>query len=137
MTHQIITMPYTVCGQPRYAIFSTGVNRWIASDMSAFQVTEYYATRAAEKARRDIKEQLDDIRRDPAEVYADFALTFEEANKDSVDAGGQDLVHCCRVIGTAPRQDPILGEIQVDVLCQQPRRHHQWIPCSGSIVIEE
>ncbi|HEV2175208.1 MAG TPA: hypothetical protein VGR71_16665 [Nitrospira sp.] len=44
---------------------------------------------------------------------------------------------CGKLIGTAPKQDPILGLIQEDVHCQQPRGHSQAVPCSASFIVEE
>lgn len=46
MTHQIIKQP-----DGKLAIFSHGVDSWIRGDMTAEDVGEYYASRAADNAR--------------------------------------------------------------------------------------
>lgn len=133
VTHQIIKQRRINESDPqRYAIFSTGVDRWIKWDLSADQVIAYYTQRAAEKAERDTRETLANLDIDPKEEYADFALTYEEANADSVEAGGQDLIHCGREIRHAPVMETSLGSVTQVVRCTQFRGHGPEIPHSGS-----
>ena len=71
----------------RYAVFSTGTDRWIATDMTRDQYIEWRVKRAAQEARADAARLLDDL--DAGLVYAGY--TFEEANAESVEHGGEDL----------------------------------------------
>lgn len=133
MTHQIIKQLRLNKGDPQlYAIFSGGVGRWFRWDMSAEQVIVYYSHRAAVDTERSIREQLSEIEIDPKRVYAQSALSFEEANVDSVAAGGEDLIHCGREIGHAPVTKTGLGPTTQVIRCQQYRGHGPEIPHSGS-----
>ena len=82
MGRQIIRQP-----DGRYAVFSTGTDCWIATDMTREQYVEWRVKRAAQEARADAERLLDDV--DAGLVYAGY--TFEEANAESVEHGGLDL----------------------------------------------
>lgn len=70
-----------------YAVFSSGTDRWVAFDLTRDQYTEWCAERAAREARADAGRLLDDV--DAGLVYSGY--TFEEANAESVEHGGEDL----------------------------------------------
>ena len=82
-------MGRTVIKQPdgRYAVFSTGTDRWIAVDMTRDQYIEWRVKRAAQEARVDAGRLLDDL--DAGLVNGGY--TFGEANAESVEHGGEDL----------------------------------------------
>ena len=82
MGRQIIRQP-----DGRYALFSTGTDRWVAWDLTREQYIDRRAEEAAREARADAAELLDDV--DAGLVYAGY--TFEEANAESVENGGEDL----------------------------------------------
>lgn len=71
----------------RYALFSSGTDRWIAWDLTREQYIERRVEEAAREAREDATRLLDDV--DAGLVYAGY--TFEEANAVSVGRGGEDL----------------------------------------------
>jgi hypothetical protein len=71
----------------RYALFSTGTDRWVAWDLTREQYIERRVEEAAREARADAAGLLDDV--DAGLVYAGY--TFEEANAESVEHGGVDL----------------------------------------------
>lgn len=71
----------------RYAVFSTGTDRWIATDMTRDQYIEWRVKRAAQEARAEAARLLDDL--DAGLI--DSGYTFEEANAASVEHGGEDL----------------------------------------------
>jgi hypothetical protein len=70
-----------------YAVFSTGTDRWVAWDLTREQYIERRAEEAAKEARTDAARLLDDV--DAGTYYAGY--TFEEANAESVEHGGEDL----------------------------------------------
>ena len=70
-----------------YAVFSTGTDRWIATDMTRDQYIEWRVKRAAQEARVDAARLLDDL--DAGLI--DSGYTFGEANTLSVEHGGEDL----------------------------------------------
>ena len=70
-----------------YAVFSTGVDRWVAADLTREQYIERRGEEAAREARADAARLLDDM--DAGRYYAGY--TFEEANAESVENGGEDL----------------------------------------------
>jgi hypothetical protein len=82
MGRQLIRQP-----DGRYALFSTGTDRWVAWDLTREQYTELRAEAAAREARADAARLLDDM--DAGRYYAGY--TFEEANAESVENGGEDL----------------------------------------------
>jgi len=82
MGRQIIRQP-----DGRYALFSTGTDRWVAWDLTREQYIDRRAEEAAREARADAARLLDDT--DAGLVYAEY--TFEEANAESVEHGGEDL----------------------------------------------
>jgi hypothetical protein len=86
MGHQIIRQPDGL-----YAVFSTGTDTWIKADAAREDLIEWYAERAARDARKGTAELLDDVDEDPRKAYYQFAMTFEEANAESVEHGGEDL----------------------------------------------
>lgn len=82
-------MGRAVIKQPdgRYAVFSTGTDQWIATDMTREQYIEWRVKRAAQEARADAARLLDDL--DAGLVYTGYS--FDEANALSVENGGEDL----------------------------------------------
>ena len=70
-----------------YAVFSSGIDRWVAWDLTREQYIERRVEEAAREARADAARLLDDT--DAGLVYAGY--TFEEANAESVENGGEDL----------------------------------------------
>ena len=75
-----------------YALFSTGIGRWLNWDMSEAQVTEWFVARAVAATRDSLKEVLTAVGGGRAgEVYCDDALTFAEANALSHVSGGEVL----------------------------------------------
>lgn len=70
-----------------YAVFSSGVDRWIAVNLTREQYIERCAKLAAQEARVEAARLLDDV--DAGLVYSGY--TFEEANAASVEHGGEDL----------------------------------------------
>ena len=71
----------------RYAVFSTGTDRWVAVNLTREQYIERQSLLAAQEARTDAARLLDDV--DAGLVNAGY--TFEEANAESVEHGGEDL----------------------------------------------
>lgn len=82
MGRQIIKQPDGL-----YAVFSTGVDRWVAVNLTRDQYIEWRVEQAARETRVDAARLLDDV--DAGLVYAGY--TFEEANAESVEHGGEDL----------------------------------------------
>jgi hypothetical protein len=82
MGRQVIKQPDGL-----YAVFSTGTDRWVATDMTRDQYIEWRVKRAVQEARADAARLLDDV--DAGLVYGGY--TFEEANAQSVESGGEDL----------------------------------------------
>lgn len=70
-----------------YAMFSTGVDRWVAWNLTRERYIELRVDEAAKEARVDAARLLDDL--EAGDYYPGY--TFEEANADSVEHGGQDL----------------------------------------------
>ena len=87
MGHQIIRQPDGL-----YAVFSTGTDTWIKADATREDLIEWYAERAAKDAREGPPcgcwTTWTRIR---AIAYYQFTMTFEEANAESVEHGGEDL----------------------------------------------
>jgi hypothetical protein len=82
-------MGRSVIKQPdgRYAVFSSGTDTWVAANLTREQYIEWRAEQAVREARADAAWLLD--RMDEGEVYGWY--TFEEANAESVEHGGEDL----------------------------------------------
>ena len=70
-----------------YAVFSSGVDRWVAVNLTRDQYIERRVQEAAREARADAARLLDDV--DAGLVYGGY--TFEEANTLSAEHGGEDL----------------------------------------------
>lgn len=83
----------------RYAVFSTGTDRWIATDMTREQYVEWRVKRAAQEARADAGRLLDDL--DAGLYYGGY--TFGEANAESAANGGEDLIGKEAGHGDTPR----------------------------------
>jgi hypothetical protein len=85
MGHQIIRQP-----DGKLAVFSTGVDAWIRKDATPDGIGDYYAEKAAEDARRDVAQVLGHVLSgEPREAYCQFAMTFDEANEESREHGGE------------------------------------------------
>jgi hypothetical protein len=72
-----------------YAVFSTGTDRWVAWDLTREQYIERRAEEAAREARADAARLLDEI--EGGRYMTVYGMTFEEANAQSVESGGEDL----------------------------------------------
>jgi hypothetical protein len=70
-----------------YAVFSSGTDRWVASDLTRDQYIEWRVEQAVRETRADAARLLDDV--DAGITYSGY--TFEEANAASVEHGGEDL----------------------------------------------
>src|ERR1035441_5736601 len=70
-----------------YAVFSSGTDQWVAWDLTREQYIDRRVEEAAREARADAARLRDDT--DAGLVYAGY--TFEEANAESVEHGGEDL----------------------------------------------
>ena len=86
MGHQIIKQPDGL-----YAVFSSFTDTWIMSGATREELLDYYAGKAAEDARRGAANTIDLVDENPRRVYYQFTMTFEEANAESVEHGGEDL----------------------------------------------
>lgn len=86
MGHQIIRQPDGL-----YAVFSSFTDTWIISDATREDLIGYYAERAARDARESAGRTIDLVDEDPRKAYCQFTMTFEEANAESVEHGGEDL----------------------------------------------
>lgn len=85
MGHQIIVQP-----DGRLAVFSSVVDSWIVMDATPGELADFYAERAAEDARRGTRETLAHVLAgEPRQVYCQFAMTFDEANGESREHGGE------------------------------------------------
>lgn len=136
MTHQIIRMSNPDPSAPiLFAIFSTGVNRWVQHDMTAEEVIEYYRGMAARNAAKHATQTVADILVDPALVYAQFALTFQEANDASVASGGEDLIHCGLKLGEMDDPSDEFGR-KVAIRCEKPRGHPDNFHAGSATVCE-
>jgi hypothetical protein len=86
MGHQVIKQPDGL-----YAVFSSFSDTWILVDATRDDLITYYGDRAAKDARDSTARLIDQVDEDPRNAYCQFAMTFEEANADSVEHGGEDL----------------------------------------------
>src|ERR1017187_6678674 len=85
MGHQIIRQPDGLL-----AVFSSGVDAWIRKDETPEGISDYYAERAARDARRSAEETISHVLAgEPDKAYCQFAMTFDEANQDSREHGGE------------------------------------------------
>lgn len=91
MGHQIIKQPPGMYANPYYAVFSSFSDQWIVWNVTREELLDYYAKKAAEDARRHTAEIIDAVNEDPRKAYYQFAMSFEEANAESVERGGPDL----------------------------------------------
>lgn len=84
MGAQIVRQP-----DGRLAVFSSVVDSWIVYDATGDELVEYFATEAAEEARRQARRAIDAVERgDARAVYFQFAHTFEEADEIAGRHGG-------------------------------------------------
>lgn len=87
MGHQIIKQP-----DGNLAVWSTGTDSWILYDATRQELLDYYAERAAKRARDDTAQLIDAVEAGrPEEAYYQFAMSFEEANQQHLD-GGHDPI---------------------------------------------
>ena len=85
MGHQIIRQP-----DGKLAVFSSVVDSWVLMDATAEDLGDYYAEKAAADARRDVARIAEHVLAgEPRQVYCQFAMTFDEANQDSREHGGE------------------------------------------------
>lgn len=87
-------MAYQVIRQPsgKLAVFSTGADRWAVYDAEPEEIVEWFAQRAADNARLSARETVNVVLAgNPRQIYAQFAMTFEEANAKSAEDGGMTL----------------------------------------------
>jgi hypothetical protein len=86
MGHQIIKQPDGL-----YAVFSSFTDTWILNDATRQDIIDYNVGKAREDAERNTARILDAVDVDPRKAYYQFTMTFEEANAESVEHGGEDL----------------------------------------------
>jgi hypothetical protein len=85
MGHQIIKQP-----DGRFVIFSSITDTIIVYDAFAAEIVEYFAEKAAEDARRQVRRILDAVSEDrPREAYYQFTLTWAEALEMDERHGGE------------------------------------------------
>lgn len=78
MGHQIIKQPNGLL-----AVFCNNTDSWVLADCTSEELLDYYEQRAADEARKRTQEILDHVEAgDPRRAYYQFAMTFEEANKE-------------------------------------------------------
>lgn len=86
MGHQIIKQP-----DGRYAVFSSFTDQWVMWDATAEDLERYYAEKASNEARERTRDLIGRIERNPRRAYYQFTMTFEQANRVSVENHGVDL----------------------------------------------
>jgi hypothetical protein len=75
MGNQIIKQP-----DGKFAVFSSITDRIIVWDATADEIVEYFAERAAERAREDVRRTIEYVAAgEPRRAYFQFAMTWEEA----------------------------------------------------------
>jgi hypothetical protein len=85
MGNQIIRQP-----GGHFAIFDSGPGTIIVWDATADEIVEWFAERAAEKARADARRDIMHVAAgNPREVYFQFAMTWEEALAEDRQHGGK------------------------------------------------
>lgn len=85
MGHQIIRQP-----DGHLAVFSSFTDTWILMDARPEDLADYYAEQAAAEARERVAKTLEAVLAgEPRKVYYQFAMTFDEANEDSREHGGE------------------------------------------------
>lgn len=100
MGHQVIQQPDGLL-----AIYSSESDVWIRYDMTADEVVEYYAERAARDARASARRTCDLVLIGAQrEVYYQFAMTFAEANARSKHGDGPVLA--------GPVDEELLAELE-------------------------
>lgn len=85
MSHQLVK-----CPDGSYALFSSGVDAWVWHG-SREEFIERHVSQAAADARVKAEHLADMVDEDPRKAYFQFAMTFAEANSDSIAHGGPDL----------------------------------------------
>lgn len=84
MGNQIIKQP-----SGKYAIFDTGPDTIIVWDATEEEIVEWFADRAAAKARKDAWRDIAHVAAgNPRAVYFQFAMTWEEALAEDQKHGG-------------------------------------------------
>ena len=86
MGRQVIKQPDGL-----YAVFSTGVDCWVAVNLTRDQYIEWRVEQAAREARESAARLLDEVDDAAAHALVIGFYTFEEANATSVENGGEDL----------------------------------------------
>lgn len=75
MSHQIIRQP-----DGRLCAFSTNVNDFVILDATPEELIDYYATQAADDARKRTRRLIAAVLENRArDVYYQFAMTYDEA----------------------------------------------------------
>ncbi len=75
MAKQVIKQP-----NGKFAIFSSGTDTFHYTDLTEHQVVAHFVSRAADDARREILDILENVKNDqPNKVYYQFAMTWEDA----------------------------------------------------------
>ena len=102
-----------------YAVFSTGTDRWVAWDLTREQYIDRRAEEAAREARADAARLLDEI--DDGRYMTFYGMTFEEANAQSVESGGEDLR---AKAATRPADRERLARLSADLTMSDGRLVH-------------
>lgn len=85
MGRQIVPQP-----DGKFMIFSTFTDTVVFWDATAEEVIEWFERDAAQEARREITQRIELlVEKGPRHVYAQFAMTFQQALKDDKSHGGE------------------------------------------------
>jgi hypothetical protein len=99
-------MGYQVIRQPDglLAVFSSITDTWAVYDAAPGEIADWFAEIAAARARRDAERTVAAVvAGSPQEAYYQFTMSFGEANEQSREHGGEDLLAPGRQEGTEGR----------------------------------
>lgn len=85
-------MGYQIIKQPssKFAIFDSVTDTIIAWDATETEIVEWFAERAAERAREDARRNIEHVAAgNPRKAYYQFAMTWEEALAEDRKHGGE------------------------------------------------
>jgi hypothetical protein len=90
MGHQIIVQP-----DGQLCVFSTEVDQIVLADASPAELVEHFAELAAAEVRRSTTRKITAVLAgDARSVYAQFALTYDEAVRMHREYGGDPEMTC-------------------------------------------
>lgn len=86
MGHQIIKQP-----DGKLCVFSTETDAIVIADATADEIVRAFAKQAAKNSRRETRRAIDAVEAgDARKVYAQFAMTYEEAVEEHRRRGGDE-----------------------------------------------